>query len=65
VAQAPQLTMLRLVQVEFRSLAVRLWAMPDSMAQVFALEDLRFSSGAWLLIVILGEPGRRTGHEFR
>jgi hypothetical protein len=22
----------------------------DSMAQVFALEDLRFSSGAWLLI---------------
>jgi hypothetical protein len=39
--------------------------MTDSMAQFFALEDLRFSSGAWLLIVILGEPGRRTGHEFR
>jgi hypothetical protein len=55
----------RLVQVEFRSPAVRFWAMADSMAQFFALEDLRFSSGAWTLIVILGEPGRRTGHEFR
>jgi hypothetical protein len=42
VAQARPAAVLCRNQVEFRSLAVRFWAMTDSVARFFAPEDLRF-----------------------